>query len=63
MPIVHVYMLEGRDEEKKRKMMARVTDAVAESLEAPRESIRVLIVEMPKEHFGIGGVSVKDLGR
>ena len=36
---------------------------IAESLDAKQETVRVLIQEMPKEHFGIGGVSAKELGR
>jgi 4-oxalocrotonate tautomerase len=34
-----------------------------EATNAPKESIRVWIHEMPKENWGIAGVSAKDLGR
>jgi len=63
MPIVQVHMMEGRSTEQKRKLIAAITEAIVESIGAPRESVRVLLDEMPKEHFGIGGISAKELGR
>lgn len=63
MPIVSVNLMEGRSEEQKENMIAAVTDALAESLGAPRETVRIIINEMPKQHFGIGGQSAKMLGR
>ncbi|GGB87222.1 hypothetical protein GCM10011352_11430 [Marinobacterium zhoushanense] len=63
MPIAVVHIMEGRSEEKKERLIAEVSEAIARSLDAPLESVRVLITEMPKEHFGIGGVSAKKLGR
>lgn len=59
MPIVHLYILEGRDDEKKERLIAEVSGAIHRTIDAPMESIRVLIIEMPKEHFGISGQSVK----
>lgn len=61
MPIAQIVMMEGRDVDKKRRLIAAVTDAIEKSLEAPRHSIRVILVEVPKEHFGIGGVPAADL--
>ncbi|KEA65342.1 4-oxalocrotonate tautomerase [Marinobacterium lacunae] len=63
MPIAVVHIMEGRPAEKKERLIAEVSEAIARSLDAPLESVRVLITEMPKEHFGIGGVSAKKLGR
>ena len=40
-----------------------VSEAMARSLDAPMERIRVMITEMPKQHFGIAGQSAKKLGR
>lgn len=56
MPIIEVTLLEGRTFEKKASMMKAVTDAVVETLEVPRESVRVIIYEVPPEHFAVGGV-------
>jgi 4-oxalocrotonate tautomerase len=63
MPIAHLYILEGRDTEKKGHLIAEVTGAIQRALGAPRESIRVVIQEMPKAHFGIGGKSAEEAGR
>lgn len=63
MPIAHVHILEGRDENQKRAVIEKVTDALCEALSAPRENVRVLITEMPKIHWGIGGKSAQELGR
>ncbi|KAI3610227.1 2-hydroxymuconate tautomerase (plasmid) [Cupriavidus necator H850] len=63
MPIAHLYILEGRDDDKKERMIAEVTEAIHRTLDAPVESVRVIITEMPKAHFGIGGQSAKQRGR
>jgi 4-oxalocrotonate tautomerase len=56
MPLVEVTMIEGRSKEKKVALMKRLTDAVEETVGAPRESIRVVIREVPAEHWAVGGV-------
>jgi 4-oxalocrotonate tautomerase len=63
MPFVQIYLLEGRDEELKRQLIAKVTDAVVETLAAPQQNVRVWIHDMPKENWGIAGKTAKDLGR
>lgn len=63
MPIAHIHIMEGRSEEKKERLIAEVTEAICRSIDAKPESVRVIIQEMPKAHFGIGGVSAKKLGR
>ena len=63
MPIAHLYILEGRDDERKERLIAEVTDAIHRAIDAPVEPIRVLLVEMPKQHFGIAGQSAKKRGR
>jgi 4-oxalocrotonate tautomerase len=56
MPLVEVTMIEGRTRDQKRALMAQVTDAVEQSIGAPRETIRVIIREVPAEHWAVGGV-------
>jgi len=63
MPIVTINIIEGRSDEKKEKLIEKVSLVIAESLDAPLESVRVIINEMPKQHFGIGGKSAKKLGK
>jgi 4-oxalocrotonate tautomerase len=63
MPFAQIYMLEGRTEEQKRRVIEKVTDALCEAIDAKRETVRVMILDVPKSQWGIGGKSAKDLGR
>lgn len=63
MPIAQIYIMEGRDNEKKERLIAEVSEAIHRALDAPMESIRVILIEMPKEHFGIAGESAAKRGR
>jgi 4-oxalocrotonate tautomerase len=55
MPIVEITLIEGRDAPTKRRLIAKVTDAVVEAIDAPRESVRVILREIPALHFGVAG--------
>ena len=55
MPIVEITMIEGRTPEAKRRLIAKVTDAIEESIAAPRDSIRIILREIPALHFGAAG--------
>jgi 4-oxalocrotonate tautomerase len=63
MPFAQIYMLEGRTPEQKKAVIEKVTVALQEATGVKVESIRVWIHELPKENWGIAGVSAKDLGR
>jgi len=63
MPIIQVNMMEGRSDEQKEGLIKALTEACVSALDAPQASIRVMINEMPKQHFGIGGESAKKLGK
>lgn len=63
MPIAQINILEGRTDEQKERLIEEVTEAIVRSLDAPLESVRVIINEMPKQHFGIAGQSAKKRGR
>ncbi|KPN73431.1 MULTISPECIES: 4-oxalocrotonate tautomerase [Neisseria] len=63
MPIIQVHMMEGRTDEQKEAVIREVTEAMIRAVGAPKESVRVLINEMPKQHFGIAGESAKAKGR
>lgn len=56
MPIVEITMIEGRSEEAKLRLHAKVTDAIHEAIDAPKESIRIIIREVPPLHFSAAGV-------
>lgn len=63
MPIATINIIEGRSDEQKEKLIIKVTQAINEAIDAPEANVRVIINEMPKQHFGIGGQSVKKMGR
>ena len=63
MPFAQIYLLEGRSEAQKRALIEKVTQAIVEAVDAPQQNVRVWIHDMPKENWGIAGVSTKDLGR
>ena len=60
MPLVQIQILEGRPVEKIKNLIEKVTDTVEQELGAPRQSIRVIVTEIPKTHWGIAGVPVSD---
>ena len=62
MPICQIHLLEGRSVEQKRMLIEKVTAAIFDAIGARPESVRVILTEMPKEHFGIGGKSADELG-
>lgn len=63
MPIILAKIIAGRSPEKLERFIEAVTAAASETLDAPRESVRVIIEEVPKTHWGIGGKSAKALGK
>ncbi|OPX04565.1 4-oxalocrotonate tautomerase [Geobacillus proteiniphilus] len=60
LPLVQVHMLEGRTEEQKKRMIIEVTEAIARTLNAPKENIRIAIYELPKSHWSVGGVTMDE---
>jgi 4-oxalocrotonate tautomerase len=60
MPLVHVSVRAGRPAEAIRKMISAVTAAVADSLNAPAESIRVIVTEVPLTHWATGDVTLQE---
>jgi 4-oxalocrotonate tautomerase len=63
MPIANINIIEGRSDEQKEALVAEVTSAINRAIGAPEETIRVLIHDIPKQNWGIGGTSAKKLGR
>lgn len=59
MPFLHVTLLEGRTPEKKEALIAELTKTVHTVIDAPVESIRVCLQEVPAAHWGIAGQSVE----
>ncbi|WML52861.1 4-oxalocrotonate tautomerase [Neobacillus sp. PS3-12] len=60
MPLIQVNIMEGRPPEKIKALIENITDTVVETLDAPKESVRVLVNEMPRTHWGIAGVPASE---
>jgi 4-oxalocrotonate tautomerase len=64
MPIVHVDFWEGIGEEKVKTMIQGITKVIAD-LGVPKQAVEVIVYEIPKTHWGIGGepasVKLKDI--
>lgn len=58
MPIIQVSMLTGRSPEKIEKLITELTTVASEILDAPADSIKVLVTELQPSHWGSGGESV-----
>jgi 4-oxalocrotonate tautomerase len=63
MPIINVYLLEGRAPERKVQLIRNITTTVVETLAVPPETVRVILTEMKKEEYGIGGKTAAELDR
>ena len=63
MPLIHVEIMEGRSEAQVENLIKHLTQATEDALQAPRENIRVIVTEIPKTHWGIGGETARNLGR
>lgn len=63
MPVIQIHVMEGRSDDQKETLIYELTQAAVRALDAPEHTVRVMITEMPKQHFGIGGQSAKQLGK
>ncbi|WP_163538100.1 4-oxalocrotonate tautomerase [Gracilibacillus sp. YIM 98692] len=60
MPIINVQLIEGRPPEKIGEVIENITNTVSETLDAPKENIRVIVTEIPKTHWGKEGKPVSE---
>jgi 4-oxalocrotonate tautomerase len=56
MPIIEVTLLEGRSQATKQRLIDALTNAAVDAVGAPRESVRVMIWEIPPQNFAVGGL-------
>lgn len=55
MPIISVNMLAGRSNETKRELIRVLTEGAVATLGVAPEAVRVLLFDVPPEHWGAGG--------
>lgn len=64
MLILRVTMMEGRTVEQKEALMQRLSEAAARHLGVPLGEVRMVIHEVPRGHWSVGGRPlVPDAGR
>ncbi len=61
MPLVQATILQGRTQEKKEAFCRAVAEAAVEHLDVQLPQVRVIISEVPPEHWTIGGVTKAEL--
>jgi 4-oxalocrotonate tautomerase len=61
MPVIIVEMYTGRTAEQKAALAQKLTEGTMEVLEVRPDQVRVIIHEMPKENYAIGGKTVAEL--
>ncbi len=60
MPLVHIDLIEGRSQDQLRAMVKDVTEAIVKNTGAPAEHVHVVLNEMAKEHYAVGGILKAD---
>jgi 4-oxalocrotonate tautomerase len=61
MPFVQISMIEGRTKEKKEELVKKVTDAIVDALQIPKDRVRIFLNELPRENIAYGGVPLSKL--
>ncbi len=54
MPVVHVYVWKGFSDNAKKRVIDGITKTFTE-IGVPKEAVSVIIQEIPKDSWGIGG--------
>lgn len=60
MPLVHIDLIEGRNEDQLRGLVKDVTDAIVKNTGAPAEHVHVVLNEMKKNNYSVAGILKSD---
>lgn len=60
MPLIEVTLIEGRTQEQLRALISGLTQAAMDAIAAPKESIRVIVREVPDTHWAAGDVTIAE---
>ncbi|GAA6236992.1 2-hydroxymuconate tautomerase [Apilactobacillus micheneri] len=55
MPIVHIDLIEGRNKEQIKGLVSDVTKAIVKNTGAPAEHVHIVLNEMQKNRYSVGG--------
>jgi 4-oxalocrotonate tautomerase len=61
MPFVNIRILEGHSQQRKDEMASRISVAISEVAEIPRENIWVVFEDVSRDDWFVGGDSVTRL--
>lgn len=56
MPFVSIEVWEGRSVQEKRNLVKGVTDAIVNAYGVPRDAVRIVLRDLPKENIARGGI-------
>jgi 4-oxalocrotonate tautomerase len=59
-PLIEVTLVEGRTPAQLRELISALTHAAAQAVDAPVDSIRVVVREVPTTHWGAGDVTIAE---
>lgn len=60
MPFIDIALTQGRTPQQLRALISKLTDATVEAIEAPRQSVRVVVREVPTTHWAAGDVTIAE---
>ena len=60
MPIIQVQLLEGRSTDERRRLARELTDAFVRVCGGEATAVRVLIHDVPRTHWAVGGELFSD---
>lgn len=60
MPLVHIELIEGRSQEQLNAMVKDVTAAISKDANVPADRVHVILSEMQKNRYSVGGKMVSD---
>ena len=60
MPLIEVTLVEGRTPQQLRALITGLTDAACAAVDAPRETVRVVVREVPPTHWAAGDVTIAE---
>lgn len=60
MPLIEVTLVEGRSADQLRALIAGLTRAAVQAVDAPVDSVRVVVREVPATHWAAGDVTIAE---
>ena len=60
MPLIEVTLVEGRTPDQLRALISGLTDAACDAVGAPKDSVRVVVREIPPTHWAAGDQTIAE---